>query len=154
MNPAGNMHELDQAWKKLRLIDKRKLSPDRSRFLARLKLGTVTEEEQIKFRTRIEAALARSLVPCAEKLRCEIPSELPIAEKIPEIRKAIRENQVVIVCGATGSGKTTQLPKAALLEGFGRTGRIGCTQPRRIAAAALAARLASECGCDCGKVDA
>ena len=151
MNPAGTIHELDQIWKKLRLTDKRKLSPDRSRLLARLKFGSVTEEELAGFRARLEAAQSRSLVPFAEKLRCEIPPELPIAEKIPEIRKAIRENLVVIVCGATGSGKTTQLPKAALMEGFGRAGRIGCTQPRRIAAAALAARLAAECGCACGK---
>ena len=58
--------------------------------------------------------------------------------------RAIRENQVVIVCGETGSGKTTQLPKICLELGRGMTGMIGHTQPRRIAARTVAARIASE----------
>ncbi|MBO5723844.1 MAG: ATP-dependent RNA helicase HrpA, partial [Lentisphaeria bacterium] len=73
-----------------------------------------------------------------------IPETLPICQKKDEIASAIKENSVVIVCGATGSGKTTQLPKIALSLGLGRYGRIGCTQPRRIAAMTLAQRLAAE----------
>lgn len=69
---------------------------------------------------------------------------LPIAEKRDEIAKLIRDNQVVIVCGETGSGKTTQLPKICLELGRGIDGMIGCTQPRRIAARTLASRLAHE----------
>lgn len=69
---------------------------------------------------------------------------LPVSERADEIIEAIRSSQVVIVCGETGSGKTTQLPKIALLAGRGETGRIGCTQPRRIAASSIAARVAEE----------
>ncbi len=69
------------------------------------------------------------------------PEQLPVSAKIGEIKELWRHNQVIIVCGATGSGKTTQLPKAALELGCVS---VGCTQPRRIAATAMARRLASE----------
>ena len=69
------------------------------------------------------------------------PEELPISGRMAEIREMWRHHQVIIVCGATGSGKTTQLPKAALELGCSS---IGCTQPRRIAALAMARRLAGE----------
>jgi ATP-dependent helicase HrpA len=71
---------------------------------------------------------------------------LPIAEKRAEIRALIEKHQVVILCGETGSGKTTQLPKICLELGRGIHGMIGCTQPRRIAARTLASRLAHELG--------
>ena len=66
--------------------------------------------------------------------------DLPIANKRAEIQAAIAANQVVIVCGETGSGKTTQLPKICLELKRGVYGTIGCTQPRRIAARSVAAR--------------
>ena len=69
---------------------------------------------------------------------------LPIAERRHEIAELIRRHQVVILCGETGSGKTTQLPKICLELGRGMNGMIGCTQPRRIAARSLATRLAQE----------
>ncbi len=69
---------------------------------------------------------------------------LPIAERRKEIAALIEKNQVVILCGETGSGKTTQLPKICLELGRGIHGMIGCTQPRRIAARSLATRLAHE----------
>jgi ATP-dependent helicase HrpA len=72
------------------------------------------------------------------------PEELPVAARREAILAAIRDNQVVIVCGETGSGKTTQLPKLCLELGRGMEGMIGHTQPRRIAARTVAARVASE----------
>jgi len=81
----------------------------------------------------------RALLP-----KPEFPPELPISAKREEIAKAIAAHQVVIVCGETGSGKTTQLPKICLEIGRGITGLIGHTQPRRIAARATAARVAQE----------
>ena len=72
------------------------------------------------------------------------PEELPIAQHRDEIAKLVRDHPVTIVCGETGSGKTTQIPKICLALGRGAGGLIGCTQPRRIAARALAARLAAE----------
>lgn len=69
---------------------------------------------------------------------------LPIAEQASAIQDAIRNHQVVIVCGETGSGKSTQLPLIAMQMGYGVAGMIGHTQPRRIAARSVAARLAEQ----------
>ncbi|HXV11023.1 MAG TPA: helicase-related protein, partial [Burkholderiales bacterium] len=76
--------------------------------------------------------------------RPRYPEELPVVARREEIARAIDANQVVIVCGETGSGKTTQLPKICLELGRGVAGMIGHTQPRRIAARTVAARIASE----------
>lgn len=73
-------------------------------------------------------------------------SELPVVAAKDQIAAAIRDNQVVVVCGATGSGKTTQLPKICLDLGRGVGGMIGHTQPRRIAARSVATRIAYELG--------
>ena len=78
------------------------------------------------------------------------PPRLPIADKIGEIKSAIRNNQVIVVTGETGSGKTTQLPKICLESGRGIYGKIGCTQPRRIAATSLARQVAKELKTDLG----
>ena len=78
------------------------------------------------------------------------PPELPISQKKDEIAAAIRDHQVVIVAGETGSGKTTQLPKICLELGRGVTGQIGHTQPRRIAARTVAARIAEELDTELG----
>ncbi|MEO8182125.1 MAG: ATP-dependent RNA helicase HrpA [Deltaproteobacteria bacterium] len=91
-----------------------------------------------------------ALPPAASGLRLVFPPELPISARVPDIAAAIRAHPVVIVAGATGSGKTTQLPKVALELGRGRERRIGVTQPRRIAATSVAARVASELGCPLG----
>jgi ATP-dependent helicase HrpA len=76
--------------------------------------------------------------------RPEYPEDLPVVARRDEIARAIREHQVVIVCGETGSGKTTQLPKICLEIGRGVHGLIGHTQPRRIAARTVAMRIAQE----------
>ncbi|WP_062379064.1 ATP-dependent RNA helicase HrpA [Demequina pelophila] len=72
------------------------------------------------------------------------PAELPVSARREDIAAAIRDHQVVIVAGETGSGKTTQLPKICLDLGRGRAGQIGHTQPRRIAARSVADRIAEE----------
>ncbi|RKZ92274.1 MAG: ATP-dependent RNA helicase HrpA, partial [Gammaproteobacteria bacterium] len=74
----------------------------------------------------------------------EFPDELPVSKKLREIKKLLNEHQVIIVAGETGSGKTTQLPKIALLAGRGVMGQIAHTQPRRLAARSVAARIAQE----------
>jgi ATP-dependent helicase HrpA len=80
------------------------------------------------------------------------PEELPVSGKREEIARAIAAHQVVIVCGETGSGKTTQLPKICLELGRGQQGLIGHTQPRRIAAATIARRIAQELSTAPGEV--
>ena len=79
------------------------------------------------------------------------PENLPVSEKREEIAKLVRENQVVILAGETGSGKTTQLPKLCLELGRGVKGLIGHTQPRRIAARTVASRIAEELQVELGK---
>ncbi|GIL06754.1 MAG: ATP-dependent helicase [Betaproteobacteria bacterium] len=80
------------------------------------------------------------------------PEELPVSARRGEIARAIEANQVVIVCGETGSGKTTQLPKICLALGRGRETLIGHTQPRRIAASSVARRIAQELNTPLGEV--
>lgn len=78
------------------------------------------------------------------------PEELPITAKADEIRKAVEKNQVVVIAGATGSGKTTQIPKICIDAGLGKRGFIGHTQPRRLAARTVASRIAEEMGVELG----
>ena len=85
------------------------------------------------------------------RLRLEFPPGLPISARASDIARALTQHPVVIIAGATGSGKTTQLPKIALHAGRGTEKRIGITQPRRIAATSVAARVASELGCVLGQ---
>ena len=72
------------------------------------------------------------------------PPDLPISERRDELLETIRDNQVVVVAGETGSGKSTQLPKICLELGLGEDGWIGHTQPRRIAARSIAERVSEE----------
>ena len=78
------------------------------------------------------------------RLEIRYPADLPVVERREAILSALEAHQVIIVCGETGSGKTTQLPKICLEAGRGVKGLIGHTQPRRIAARSVAARIASE----------
>ena len=78
------------------------------------------------------------------------PAALPILEKKNEIITAIKNHPVLIISGETGSGKTTQIPKFCLEAGRGINGKIGCTQPRRIAAVTVSDRIAEELGQEAG----
>lgn len=76
--------------------------------------------------------------------------DLPISRRRDDILAAMREHQVIVVVGETGSGKTTQLPKMAMELAGESPGRVGCTQPRRLAAASVSRRVAEELGCQLG----
>ncbi len=95
--------------------------------------------------------LSQSIVAQRQALIPEIAyPDLPVSERRALLAELIQGHQVVVVCGETGSGKSTQLPKLCLELGRGRFGRIGHTQPRRIAARALASRIAQELGVEHG----
>ena len=89
--------------------------------------------------------------PTKQRSRIRFPPELPISARVGDIVAALERHQVAIVVGATGSGKTTQLPKIALEMGRGGKRQIGVTQPRRIAATSVAARVAQELDCVLGQ---
>src|SRR5210317_2201631 len=80
------------------------------------------------------------------QLKIEYPDELPIVAHRQAIIDLLRDNQVVVIAGETGSGKTTQIPKMCLEAGLAKKGRIACTQPRRVAALSISRRIAEELG--------
>ncbi|PHS72783.1 MAG: ATP-dependent RNA helicase HrpA [Cycloclasticus sp.] len=108
------------------------------------------DEKLAKLVSRIEQSIKQ-----VEQRRLYCPTihypDLPISEKRQDIADLIRENQVVILCGETGSGKTTQLPKICLELGRGFKGQIGHTQPRRLAAITVAQRIADELKTELGQ---
>jgi ATP-dependent helicase HrpA len=116
------------------------------------RLGHRTPAEQ----KRLEQAIAASMDKVARRAErrpaIAYPPDLPVSEARDRIAAAIREHQVIIVCGETGSGKTTQIPKICLELGRGTRGLIGHTQPRRIAARSVATRIAEELDGELGTV--
>ncbi len=118
-------------------------------------LDSQSDSQRIENLARWKGRLDES-VSLLDKRRASVPElnldqSLPIAARAEEIGRLIRENQVVIVAGETGSGKSTQLPLIALQAGFGQSGMIGHTQPRRIAARSVAARVADQLGQQLGQ---
>jgi ATP-dependent helicase HrpA len=99
-----------------------------------------------QLQVRLDQSQARREQRRARLPKPTYPAELPVVGRREEIARAIAAHQVTIVCGETGSGKTTQLPKICLDLGRGCDGLIGHTQPRRIAARTVAARVAQELG--------
>ncbi|WP_421869939.1 ATP-dependent RNA helicase HrpA [Motiliproteus sp.] len=109
------------------------------------KAGKPYDRLQGKFETLAEASEARRLQR-SQPIRPQYDDSLPICQKREQILELIREHQVIVLAGETGSGKTTQLPKFCLELGRGSAGLIGHTQPRRLAARAVASRIAEELG--------
>ncbi len=104
-----------------------------------------------KLEASLSASQAQRVRRLADRPVIAFPDELPVSQRRDEIAQAIAEHQVVVLCGETGSGKTTQLPKICLELGRGVDGLIGHTQPRRIAARSVAARIAEELQSEVGR---
>jgi len=120
------------------------------RALARALERVDGEAKLALWRARTDAARARYAARAASVPGIRIDESLPIAAKAEEVVRLIRREQVLILAGETGSGKTTQLPKLCLAAGRGIAGLVGCTQPRRVAARNVARRVASELGTQVG----
>jgi ATP-dependent helicase HrpA len=127
-----------------RFADRPRLSRELDRLFARRNPPAEPDGAVINLQQAIETSAAAVERLRALPLRIEYDPTLPISAHREEISKALQTHQVIVVCGATGSGKTTQLPKICMEAGRGAFGLIGHTQPRRIAARALANRLAEE----------
>ncbi|HEX7338412.1 MAG TPA: ATP-dependent RNA helicase HrpA [Rhodanobacteraceae bacterium] len=108
------------------------------------------DDKLAALRAAIDASLAMREARAAAKPALSMDAELPISARADDIIQLIREHQVVVIAGETGSGKTTQLPKLCLAAGRGEAGLIGCTQPRRLAARSVARRVAEEMGTQVG----
>ena len=140
-------------------------APTRQELYERLAHVSLTEERS--FRRRLSkarapkalSAISEDIDKAAQRIELidahvptlEYPAALPVSERKDDIADAIANNQVVIIAGETGSGKTTQIPKICLELGRGRRGLIGHTQPRRLAARTVAERIADELGQDLGE---
>jgi ATP-dependent helicase HrpA len=131
----------------------------KDRHTLRQKARTLRERERAgqavdRIKTELDAAVAESQARYAAR-QARLPKPkfdeaLPVNQRRDELLAAIAAHQVVIVCGETGSGKTTQLPKLCLELGRGVAGTIGHTQPRRLAARSVASRIAQELGSELG----
>ncbi|MEC9341336.1 MAG: ATP-dependent RNA helicase HrpA [Pseudomonadota bacterium] len=119
---------------------------------ARRRLAEGQPSDRLLARLADEVAVSRARVSRRRQRFADLhyPEALPISAHRDELVTALRQQQVLIVAGETGSGKSTQLPKLCLEAGFGSRGRIGHTQPRRIAARGVARRVAEELGCELG----
>ena len=103
-----------------------------------------TDHKAAAFLQDLGASVRRGTARAEASPRVEYPDDLPVSGHRDRIVSLLQQHQVLVVCGETGSGKSTQLPKMCLEAGFGRAGWIGHTQPRRLAARSIAARLAEE----------
>ena len=125
------------------------------REIRRLERINVKDQRYEKFYLTLQKKILASVEQRKKRFdnlpKPEYPN-LPVSERREEIKKVIAENQVTIICGETGSGKTTQLPKMCLELGRGVDGIIGHTQPRRLAARSVATRIAEELKTELGSV--
>lgn len=126
------------------LVDQRRLSA-RIRGIGKIKSQEAQQAVADEIQQQIEQARLRvEQRKSAVQNPIVFPESLPVSQRKVEIQKLLSEHQVIVVAGETGSGKTTQLPKMCLELGLGNLGMIGHTQPRRIAARSVAARIAEE----------
>ena len=126
------------------LVDKRRLSA-RIHGIGKIKSQEAQQAVAAEIQQQIEQARVRvESRKSAVQNPIVFPESLPVSQRKAEIQKLLSEHQVIVVAGETGSGKTTQLPKMCLELGLGNLGTIGHTQPRRIAARSVAARIAEE----------
>ncbi|MCK4864882.1 MAG: ATP-dependent RNA helicase HrpA [Gammaproteobacteria bacterium] len=144
---------MNDAHKQLQTLIKQCMLFDRFKFTKNLK-NLSKDKEATKQLENLEKQITRSIQRAETRASTKpvpgFPENLPINQRQEDICKAIEEHQVIILCGETGSGKTTQLPKLCLKIGRGTYGMIGHTQPRRIAARSVASRIAEELNTELG----
>lgn len=136
------------------LSDRHRLGPRLVWMEDRARSGKVdarVREALLRLQARVEASVRRREARLNRRPVISYPENLPIFAARHKITRAILDNQVIIVTGETGSGKSTQIPKMCLEAGRGISGMVGCTQPRRIAATTVAHRIAEELGLGIGR---
>ena len=112
---------------------------------ARRAKGAPVDRIEAEIQARLEASAVEVQRRTGLPLTITYPELLPVSQRRDEILAALAAHKVVVLTGETGSGKTTQLPKMLLEAGYGRRGLVAMTQPRRVAAVAMADRIREEC---------
>ena len=120
------------------------------KLLSRAKRKQPIDRSLTKLHKQLQVDLTNYQKRAKNRPKAKLNQALPIYDRREQIVEHIQQNQVVVIAGETGSGKTTQLPQLCLEAGLGNVGLIGHTQPRRIAATAVANRIADELGCQLG----
>jgi len=144
MSQPPSLDELTAALETVMRADQSALHARLAGLQRRARVGQAIGRSLPSLLADIEKSRARRAQRAERLPKPEYLLDLPVVARRADIKAAIAAHQVVIVCGETGSGKTTQLPKICLELGRGVAGLIGHTQPRRIAARSLAARIAEE----------
>jgi ATP-dependent helicase HrpA len=144
ISPSQFITQLEKQLSTCMLVDRFPLRRRLHQAQALLKQQKPVEKQLADIASAILKSSQKMLLRLSGLPKPDYPLELPVSGKKDDIAAAIQQHQVVIVCGETGSGKTTQLPKICLELGRGVAGLIGHTQPRRIAARSVASRIAQE----------
>jgi len=139
-----SLFEIDSALNRIRAADAAWCRSQLQKVAPRIASGKPVQRSLDLISERITASLAHVEQRLQARPAISYDEALPISAAHDEIMAALAQHPVLIVAGETGSGKTTQLPKMLLEAGYGCRGQIGCTQPRRIAATAMASRVAEE----------
>ncbi|MGJ8525585.1 DEAD [Halomonadaceae bacterium LMG 33818] len=143
-NERSQLAALEMQLKSVTLKDQHALGKRLEGLQRRLERQQPIDRGLLEARKHVEKSRRQVEVREAQPLSIRYPEGLPVSARHDTIMAALKEHQVIIVAGETGSGKTTQLPKMCLELGLGTRGIIGHTQPRRLAARSVAARLAEE----------
>jgi ATP-dependent helicase HrpA len=151
-NPQQLLSQLEKLLPACMLADRFPLRRKLQQTRASLKQGKPVDRLITEISNKLRESVARLEARKLALPKPEYPIELPVSGRKDDIATAIAKHQVVIICGETGSGKTTQLPKICLELGRGVSGLIGHTQPRRIAARSVASRIAQELKSPLGEV--
>lgn len=136
--------DIEQALAQSMLADRHRLRTQWRRIVEDQRAGRPVDTIRPRFEAALEKSVRVRTQRDAQRPAVTYDDELPVCQRRDEIRDAIQRHQVLVLCGETGSGKSTQLPKICLELGRGVAGLIGHTQPRRIAARSVAARIAEE----------
>ena len=152
VSPIQLISQLEKQLSQCMLADRFPLKRRLNQLRDALKQNKPVDKSLVDIAHKVQVSQQRLQARQAALPQPDYPPELPVSGKKDEIAAAIQKHQVVIVCGETGSGKTTQLPKICLELGRGVSGLIGHTQPRRIAARSVASRIAQELRSPLGEV--
>ncbi|MBF0620693.1 MAG: ATP-dependent RNA helicase HrpA [Magnetococcales bacterium] len=143
-SPHQIINRISRSLDKTMLTDRRWLRQQLQRIRGRIRKKAPVDQMVIGLQERFNKSMNRAKSRRQSQPTLNFPEHLPVVNRRDEIAHTIKKNQVVVLCGETGSGKTTQLPKICLGLGRGVVGMIGMTQPRRIAARSIANYLAED----------